>query len=636
MEIFNGEFHFLRPAWLLMIIPVLILSWLFWSKKLFNRNWESVIDSRLLPHLLVGKVASKSIRPILLWSLLAVIASIALAGPVWKKLPLPVFKQQSALVILLDLSTSMNAQDIKPSRLVRARLKLLDLLQQRKEGQTALIAYAGTAYTVSPLTDDTDTIQSLVSSLSTQIMPAQGSRTDLAVSKAVELFNNAGLQKGDILLLTDGLQSSSIERLQAIKLQDYRLSILAIGSEQGAPVPADGGGFVKDDQGSIVIAKTDFGKLNSIASQYGGKYQQLTLDDADLHSLQKLFDDRKPLMDQQQTDFKADRWREEGPWLLLLVVPFAALAFRRGIFLSIALLIIFLPLPQPASALDLPDSWPKWDSLWKNTNQRAQNSLTQGNAEKAAELFDRADWKAAAQYKAGQYEQALQQLENINTPDGIYNRGNTLAKMGRLQEALESYDNVLKQQPENEDAKYNRKLVEDALKKQQQQQQQQQKQDGEKSDQQKNDQQKNDQQNKDQNQQQQNSDQQNPEQQNSQQSGNEGDPNNKQQNLNQQSKADQDKQEKTEQEKAKQDKAKQDKAKQEQQAAQREAEKQQAEQQDAEARQQSEQQKTEDLSDQAEAQWLRKIPDDPGGLLRNKFRYQYGRQQQRSEEKELW
>ena len=618
MELFNGEFHLLRPEWLWALIPVLILAWLFWTKKLFSRDWESVIDARLLPHLLVGKTGSKSIRPILLWSSLGMIVVFALSGPVWKKLPLPVFKQQSALVVMLDLSSSMNAQDVKPSRLVRARLKLLDLLKQRKEGQTALIAFAATAYTVSPLTDDTDTIQSLVSSLSTQIMPAQGSRTDLAVSKALELFKNAGLQKGDILLITDGVSAKSVDELKTVDLQDYRLSVLAIGTGQGAPIPAQEGGFVKDDQGSIVIAKTDQAKLRSLASQYGGVYRQLTLDDKDLSSFQKLFNDNKTLMDQQQTDFRADRWQEEGPWLLLLVAPLAALVFRRGIFLSLLIVFLIVPMPQPVLAFEMPDSLPDWESLWKNTNQRAQSSLQQGDAEKAAELFDRADWKAASHYKAGQFEQALEQLENIKSVDGRYNRGNTLAKMGRLQEALESYDEVLKQQPENEDAQFNRKLVEEALKKQQQDQQQQ---DGENSD----EQQQSDQQNKDQDQQQ---DQQQQDQQNSEQSD-------QQQDQQSQSDAEQQQQDKDQQDlNQQQEQAKQDEE--EKQAQQQEAEKQQAEQKDKESMQQSEEQKTEDLSDQAEAQWLRRIPDDPGGLLRNKFKYQYGRQQQPSQEKEPW
>jgi len=608
------DFHLLRPEWLLTLIPLFFISWLFWSKKLFSRDWKSVIDPRLLPHLLVGKTGRRNIWPLLLWTAIGILVILALSGPVWKKLPLPVFKQQSALVILLDLSTSMNAQDVKPSRLVRARLKLLDLLKKRKEGQTALVAFAATAYTVSPLTDDTDTIQSLVSSLSSDIMPVQGSRADLAVSKALELFQNAGISQGDILLITDGLSSKSVNGFADQDLKNYRLSVLAVGSEQGAPVPAVSGGFVKDDKGSIVIAKTDLPAMRSLSSRFGGVFNTMALDDRDLNSVQKILEGKTVLKDHKQTDFKADRWQEEGPWILLLVIPLVALVFRRGIFLSLLLVFLILPVAQPVLAIEQPGNWPDWQSLWKNTNQRAEQSFKQGNTENAAELFNRPDWKAASFYKAQQYEQALEQLENLNATEDHYNRGNTLAKMGRLQQALESYDEVLKQQPRHEDALFNRKLVEDELKKQQQKQQQnqgdqpqqddQQQQDGEQGEQ---DQQKTDQQKSDESEQ----------QQNQQQS---------------QSKDSDEQSESTQQPDEKQDQQQQDSEKQKEQ---QERLKEQAEKEEK-AQQQQTDELDETLSEQAEAQWLRRIPDDPGGLLRNKFKYQYGRQQQPSQEKEPW
>jgi len=610
------EFHLLRTEWLLMLIPLLLLGWFFWSKKLFSRDWESVIDPRLLPHLLVGKSGSKSIWPLLFCISIGMIIIFALSGPVWKKLPLPVFKQQSALVIVLDLSRSMNTQDVKPSRLVRARLKLLDLLKNRKEGQTALIVFAATAYTVSPLTDDTDTIRSLVSSLTTEIMPVQGSRADLAVEKALQLFENAGINKGDILLISDGVSAVSANKLQHLNMTGFRLSVLSVGTEQGAPIPAQSGGFVKDQQGSIVIAKTDPQQLHSLASSLGGVFSAMSLDDSDLHGIQKLLDDYKISMDHQQTDFKADRWQEQGPWLLLLVTPLVALVFRRGIFLSVLLAFIILPMPRPVLAIDPAESWPSWQSLWKNTNQRAEESLNSGDAQNAAELFDRADWKAASHYKAGQYEQALQQLESLKGTEDAYNRGNTLAKMGKLEQALESYDEVLKQQPAHEDAEFNRKLVEEEIKKQQQQQQENQEGGNSNGDQQQDDKQSD----------QQNQDQQEQEQQNSE--------NSNQQQNDQQSQAEKDQQQ--QQQDSQQQQSEQEKQQADEEAKQQEAAEQNEQQAEQAAKEQSSEESTESLSEQAEAQWLRRIPDDPGGLLRNKFKYQYGRQQQPSEEKESW
>ena len=197
-EINFNQLHFLRPEWFYALIPLLMLALLFLRRKLYSRNWRSVIDPRLLPHVLIGKVGKPGYWAIALFVLTGTLAIISIAGPVWEQLPQQVFKQQSAMVIALDLSSSMNAEDVKPSRLSRAQFKLRDLLALRKEGQTALIVYANAAFTVTPLTDDTNTIMSMVPSLSTDMLPAQGNNTEAALQKAVELMNNSGITQGDI------------------------------------------------------------------------------------------------------------------------------------------------------------------------------------------------------------------------------------------------------------------------------------------------------------------------------------------------------------------------------------------------------------------------------------------------------
>jgi Ca-activated chloride channel homolog len=636
--------QFLRPEWFLALVVIAILAILIYRRRLVSRDWAAVIDASLLPHLLSDRTHSSNRWWFWVALLISLLVVTALAGPVWKKLKQPVFKQQSALVIGLDLSTSMNAQDIKPSRLARARLKLIDILKMRKEGQTALVAYAGTAYTVSPLTDDSDTIQSLVSSLTTDIMPAQGSRSDLALQQAQQLLQNAGAKHGDILLITDGISDKSATAIQQLDLKNIRVSILSVGTEQGAPIPEDGGGFVKDDAGSIVIAKTDTSQLRRLASELGGLYMKMKLDDGDISRLQSLLNDSAFRGENQQTDFKSDRWLEEGPWLLLVALPLAALAFRRGLFLTIFMIVFVLPVLQPVHA---DDGW-NWQSLWKNQDQRAQEILQKGDGEQAAELFTDKDWKAAAHYKAGQYDKALDQLQSQQSADAIYNRANALAKLGKLQESLDAYDEALKKDPSNEDASYNRKLVEQALKQQQKQDQSKQgdnnkddkKQKSDKSSEQKNqDQQNQNQDQKNQDKQSQNQNQQNQQsEQNSQQDSEQKGQSSKDQQKDQQNeqKDQQDQADKSEQQKQAEAEA-QKKAEAE---AQKQAEtEQQKNKQDKDVKStqpltEAEQQQS--LTEQAEAQWLRRIPDDPGGLLRNKFRYQYGRQRQQNVEQEQW
>lgn len=594
----SPQFHLLRPEWLLTLIPLAILLVLLWRKQRFSRSWQSVIDPQLLPHLLMGSPGKSRHSPLILFGLAGLLAIIALAGPVWQKLPQPVFKQQSALVIALDLSRSMDAADIKPSRLTRARYKISDLLQLRQEGQTALIVYTTEAFTVSPLTDDTDTIDLLVPSLSTDMMPVQGSRTAAALNKARELLDNAGIAQGDILLITDAIDSASELAFEDTVKAGHRVSILAVGTTDGAPIALSNGGFFKDDQGSIVIPKLDITALRAAAHTGQGRFSQLSADDQDVKYLSGLNAINRLNAETSATEIKADVWREEGPWLLLLLAPLAALAFRKG-YLAVVVICI-LPLPQPAEAVS-------WESLWRNDNQRASEQLQQGNNQQAAELFTDPEWKAAAHYKAGNYEQALQQLEAIDHAEAHYNRGNALAKLGRFTEALEAYQQALEQNPQHADAQHNKQLLEQQQQNQQQGQGQDQNQDSQTS--------------QDSNQNDSTSD-----------SSTESQPNpsaTPQQNDQQGSSSD------SQPTSSEQSAKPQAEDAQQSQTAETEINDQATDDQAAQ-QQPATSPSSQALSEQAKQQWLRRIPDDPGGLLRNKFHYQYKQQPYKSDDSQEW
>ena len=620
------QLHFVRPYWLLALIPAALLIWLYSATQQKSRNWASIIDPRLLPHLLKGTttttqvIKNKTPSSLLLFAVASFLI-ISLAGPAFEKRPQPVFKAQSALVIVLDLSRSMDAGDIKPSRLSRAHFKINDILKQRKEGQTALIVYAADAYAVSPLTDDADTIAAQIPALDTNIMPSQGSRLDIALDKAVELFTNAGHAKGDIFILSDSASQADINKAGELNAKGFESSVLAFGTEQGAPINATGGGFIKDSAGSIVVPKLDSANMRKLALAGGGKFTLLSADDKDINRLLSKIDieksakDKDEQLDASGNKFKTDTWHEEGPWLLLLVIPFAAYAFRRG--LVFALLIFILPLPQPAQALE-------WNELWNNKDQLGRDALQQGDNTKAAELFNNPEWKAAAEYKAGNYEQAIEQLSNINTADAHYNRGNALAKAGQLDEAIKAYNRATKLQADHEDAKYNKELVEKA--KQQNEQQSSDNKDDKQQDQDKRD-----------------SDQQN---QQSQQGNSKDNKENSQQSQDSQESAEDNQQpSSTENNKKDTDNDSQKNTQQDKAQKESEAEKEQSEKQAAEQQAKDEQEKAEstssksteelDLDEQQTQQWLKKIPDDPGGLLRRKFQYQYGRENHQNE-KQPW
>jgi Ca-activated chloride channel family protein len=595
-----AEFHFIRPYWLLALIPYLALLIVMLRNKLGQGNWSAVCDAALLPYLLQQKAVNQSRWPLTAGALAALLAIVALAGPTWERLPSPVFRNDSALVIALDLSRSMDAADIKPSRLVMARYKIADILRQRKDGQTALLVYAGDAFTVTPLTDDTETIDNQLSALNTDIMPSQGSNTVSALEKAAELFKQSGLQKGQILLVTDGVDVD--KTLAAVKTLDkYQLSILAVGTDDGAPVAAPEGGFLKDEQGNIVVPKLNSSELKKLAQAGNGIYQSITADNSDIQAVLANVDRSVQQQGKQNESLLLDQWAEKGPWLLLLALPLAALTFRKGL-LCVALLLM-LPLPKNSYALG-------WQDLWQTKDQQAQQAYKSQDYAKAAEQFENPDWKAAAHYKAGEYDKALESLKSSQSESSAYNLGNALAKAGQLEEAVKAYEKALAVNPGNADAKHNKEVVEKELEKQKQDQQQDNKQQSKDDSKQKQDKEPSEK-----------SGEQQPDQSNS-----EDKPEQKpEQKLSDKQQSD---------EKQQQDQAEQKKP---------EAEKpQQAEQGQGEAKPQEKEQapvETEpsDEQKQANEQWLKRIPDDPAGLLKRKFKYQYGqRGRQESGNAEGW
>jgi len=599
-----NDFHFIRPLWLLALIPVVSVVWLSWHKKWRIGNWQAVCDADLLPYLLQDNASSlhkRGYAPLALAALSALLAVISLAGPTWQRLPAPVFRNESALVIALNLSITMDAADITPSRLVRARYKIADLLKRRKDGQTALLVYAGDAFVVTPLTTDSETIISQLPALTTDIMPSQGNNMVVALEKADDLFRQAGLTKGQIIVVTDAVDLPATQGIaeQSAKT-GYNVSVLAVGTEEGAPIAAPSGGFLKDQQGTIMIPKLQAADLRSLASSAGGSYQAISPDDSDVQALLGYTDQARVSSEGAKADQLAlQQWDDKGPWLVLAVLPFAALLFRKGLLCWLVLML--LPLPKNSYAL-------AWQDLWQTKDQRAQAAYQQQQYDKAAEWFDNPDWKAAAQYKAGAYEQAQTTLNAPASATSAYNLGNALAQSGKLQEAIKAYDKALALKPDDEDTQYNKDLVEKELQKQQQKQQQQ-----------KNDTPQNSQKDGQQNPQQNGQSGQDQQDKGGQPKASDNDqkPEQKPEKPGDQSEAKQ----------ADQQPAEQDKQPGEEKQAQPAAPKEQPqakENPNQKPKYASEAQQLSAEQQQANEQWLKRIPDDPSGLLKRKFKYQYG------------
>lgn len=583
------QFHFLRPWWLLAFIPALILLALLWKRKASYGSWQKVISPHLLPHLLTGNIVQQSRLPLLMLALCWLLAIVAMAGPTWKQLPQAVQKKVDAQVIVLDLSLSMFAKDLPPSRLMRARLKLTDILNRAQEGVTALVVYSGTPHVVTPLTDDTNTILSMVNSLSPEIMPIKGNDPIAAIEKAIAVLKQGGLNSGRILLMTDGLPANFADKVESLINYQTPLSIMGIGTRDGAPIELPDGSFVKQSNGSIVIPKLDIATLKQASRQLGGRFSTITTSDDDIDYL--LADGLLPSEQEiKETSREFDVWDETGHWLVLIILPFAASAYRKG-WLGAMLLpglctLLFLAYSPNTMAFG-------WDELWQTKDQQGQRLLQSGQPQQAAEAFNDPAWKGSSLYKAEDYEAAEQAFSQNDNADAFYNLGNAQAKQQKLDEAITSYEKALALNPDLEDAKFNLDLVKQI-------QQQDQQQDGENSDQKNDDQQEQD----DQKQDKQNENQQDSEQnQDSQQDSEQQDQSNQNQSEEeQQQQTQEDQQNEPEQENAQQQ--------------EQEQESPENEQQDAQALPESVE-RTEDQ--QALEQWLRRIPDDPGGLLRRKF-----------------
>jgi Ca-activated chloride channel family protein len=446
-------FHLLRPWWLLALLPLWWLLWRLWRQEAGQGRWHQVCDAHLLPHLLEksGRVAGRGrIHGV---AVAGVLLIVALAGPVWRQVPQPLFQEQSALVIVLDLSFSMEAGDWQPSRLVRAKQKVIDLLRQRHAGATALVVFAGEGFVVTPLTQDSATVVLQLAALEPKLLPVPGSRPDRGVQKGLELLRQSGVSQGQLLLLTDGWDGAE-ELAQQVVQAGHRLAILGVGTPQGAPIPLADGGFLKDGHGSIVLAKLDEGQLGRVARLGGGAYRRMQSDDGDWQALLSVPGAGRQV---QRTAEMATEWQEEGPWLVVLALPLVALAYRRGVWWVWLVLCLW---PQSGQALE----WADW---WLRPDQQAMRLWQEQQPAAAAERFADPLWRGAALYQAGQKEKALQAWQQDQTTAALYNAGTVLAEQEKWAEAAQRLQEVLQRQPDHADARHNLQWVQKHLQPQQ-------------------------------------------------------------------------------------------------------------------------------------------------------------------------
>ena len=618
--------HLLRPYMLLLLIPALLALVFLLHRKKSQNNWNKICDSHLLKHLSVdvGKTSTRLSLAVL--ALMWIVAVVAASGPAWRQAPQPAYRNQSAVVVALDLSYSMLAQDIKPSRIERAKYKVIDLLEKEKDRQLSLVVFAGDAHAVTPLTDDINTIKAQIEPLDPMIMPFPGSRPDQGVTKALELLKNGAAKNGEIILLTDGTEGywQQLEDVAAdVNAAGHTLAVIGVGTSAGAPIPAEKGGFIQDKRGAIVLPKLDKTGLKKVALEGGGQYVTMTADDMDINTISK-FSLNKKQIDKEKKQQVTASWSDDGYWLVFLLIPIALYCFRKGVVFSFILALMVLPSishsAQPGASQGL------WSKLWKNQQQLGVEQFNSGEYESAEQnLQGDTLWKSAAQYRAGKFEDALKTLEGDDSSQADYNRGNALAHMERYEEAIAAYTQALEKDPENRDAKHNKELLEKHLQ-QQEQQSDNQDQSGEKGENQEGENQEGQNQ-KGENQEGENQQSENQQgEQSQQQSGQQDDSQHQepeqQQDLTQSKQDDSSKDQEGKQGQESQQEKKEEQEKQAQKAEQQEENAQQQDNSQQMMQEDSQQQVETKPLDQKTEQWLRQIPDNPGGLLKRKFYYE--------------
>ncbi|MFG1279166.1 VWA domain-containing protein [Xanthobacter autotrophicus] len=433
-----ASFHFLRPEWLLALVPAVVLTALLWRRlKQGSNDWSRVVDPHLLVHLAASGGRQTGRWPIALLLVGWAAAILAMAGPTWEKLPQPAGGRLEPVVVALSLTRSMGASDASPTRLAAARYKVADVLSRMRGGEVALVLYADIPFTAAPLTQDARVVGQMLPDLATNLMRGGPARTDLAIEKGMELLKGAGASSGRILILADSTGDDPAKAQAAARAAaaaGFKVNVIGVGASG-----ADG------------AAPLDAAGLSALAVAGRGTFSRLTADDSDLESTLPLTSASATAPPVDQDGFTADVWADMGPFVLLISVLLAPLAFRRGwiaVLLLAALPAMFAPSPAAAGT---------WDDLWARPDQQGASAFGAGDYATAAQRFENPAWRAAARYKAGDNPGAAEAYARM--PGADYNRGNALARSDRLEEAVAAYDAALKADPADADAKFNRDLV---------------------------------------------------------------------------------------------------------------------------------------------------------------------------------
>jgi Ca-activated chloride channel family protein len=433
------NFHFLRPVWGLLLLPPVAALAIQWRRTQREQAWDDIIAPHLLAALRLRQFRHRLFSPVNVAATLMVLMAFIAMGPSWRQQPSPLAKDEAALVVLLDTSPSMQAEDIQPSRLVRARQKVADLLALRAGSRTALVVYAGSAHTVLDLTDDGDILRQYLTAIQPDIMPRGGKFAEYALPMADRIIGDSTAPT-TLLLMSDGVSGATIDAFREwFDQRPHQLLVLGVGTEN------PGGN----------AAPLEARSLRELARETGGRYIELTVDDADVRAVQRRVDAHYVI-----TDDSAVPWLDSGYWLVFPCLALFVLWFRRGWTLQWCLAgCLVLGTPGQARADD--GHW--FMDLWLTPDQQGRLLMDRGDYGEAANRFQDPFWKGFAYYYAEEFDLAAEYFSRIDSPEARFNQANALAHGEHYLRAVAIFRELLQADPGNEIAKRNRDIVQELI-----------------------------------------------------------------------------------------------------------------------------------------------------------------------------
>lgn len=440
-----SDFHFLRPTvlWgLAAVVFILILG-------IFNLRTDSKWKKRIAPHLRPYVISKGSQRIRMMMLIVQIVAFVfgifALAGPTWKKVQLPGRVLETPVVILLDLSQSMMAEDIQPSRLERAKFKINDFLQANPRARIALVGYAGTAHTIVPLTRDYKIIESHIETLSPKVIPFRGSDLEKAIVLADTLMS-VTTAPGTLLIFSDDFTDRDFDLIQNFTTRtNNKVDIMPINTPAGANVPAFNGRGSLYDGNEPVHSAINMAALNRINGLENTTVHKLTLDKSDVELIAKYISEH--LKFTEKPEEKKDQWSDVG---LLFAIPSAFLFlfwFRKGWVVFSFLFLITL------GGCDNPNEMDSFADLWYTRDYQGQKQSDAGDYEAAASLYKDPLRQGVAYFKSGDYDDAIRSFSRDTSSMGAFNLGLAYFKSGDLAAAQVAFGEAITKDPDNAAAK---------------------------------------------------------------------------------------------------------------------------------------------------------------------------------------